>query len=54
LQVWADGGTNGFNSYFVMYPQYNAGVVLLANKSDEQIFRSLAGMASQIASVLVE
>jgi len=53
MQVWADGGTNGFNSYIVLYPQYNMGIVLLANKSDEKIFWSLPGMASKISDVLV-
>ncbi|MBD2705844.1 beta-lactamase family protein [Spirosoma sp. BT702] len=52
LQVWADGGTNGFNSYLVLYPKQQSGVVLLANKSSETIFRSLPGMAYEISKVL--
>lgn len=51
-QVWADGGTNGFNSYLVMYPHLNSGVILLANKSDEKIFRALPGMAYQLSKFL--
>lgn len=52
LQIWADGGTNGFNSYLVLYPKQHSGVVLLANKSSETIFRSLPGMAYEISKVL--
>ena len=52
LQIWADGGTNGFNSYLVLYPQLNSGIVLLANKSDETIFRALPGMAYKISTAL--
>lgn len=51
-QIWADGGTHGFNSYLVMYPYLNSGVVILANKSDEKIFRALPGMAYEISKVL--
>jgi serine-type D-Ala-D-Ala carboxypeptidase/endopeptidase len=52
LQIWADGGTNGFNSYLVIYPKKNSGIVLLANKSDEKIFRALPGIALQISKAL--
>jgi len=51
-QIWADGGTNGFNSYLVIYPQLNSGVVVLANKSDEKIFKALPGIAYEISKVL--
>lgn len=53
-QVWADGGTNGFNSYLVLYPQLNSGIVLLANKSDENIFRALPGIAYALLQLLQE
>ena len=48
IQYWADGGTTGFNSYLVFYPEHNAGVVILANKSDEKTFKSLPGIAYEI------
>lgn len=51
-QIWADGGTNGFNSYLVMYPHLNSGVIILANKSDEKIFKSLPGIASEISKAI--
>lgn len=52
LQIWSDGGTNGFNAYLVMYPYIQSGIVLLANKSDEKIFRSLPGIAAQFSELL--
>jgi D-alanyl-D-alanine-carboxypeptidase/D-alanyl-D-alanine-endopeptidase len=48
-QIWSDGGTNGFNSYVVIYPYSNSGVVILTNRSSEKIFRSLPGIASRIS-----
>lgn len=51
-QIWSDGGTNGFNSYLVIYPYSNSGVILLSNKSDEKIFRSLPALASQLSKAM--
>ncbi len=51
-QIWADGGTNGFNSYLVIYPHLDSGIILLANKSDEKIFRALPDIAYQISKEL--
>lgn len=51
-QIWSDGGTNGFNSYLVIYPYTNSGIVLLTNRSTEKIFRSLPAMASRISKEL--
>jgi CubicO group peptidase (beta-lactamase class C family) len=48
VQCWADGGTTGFNSYLVFYPEHNCGIVILANKSDEKTFKSLPGIAYEI------
>lgn len=33
-QIWADGGTYGFASYVIIYPEINSGVVVLSNESD--------------------
>jgi serine-type D-Ala-D-Ala carboxypeptidase/endopeptidase len=52
VQIWADGGTNGFNSYLVIYPYTNSGIVILTNRSTEKIFRSLPGIASQISKAM--
>ena len=51
-QIWADGGTNGFNSYLVIYPYLKSGVIVMANKSDEKIFKSLPGIAYEISKVI--
>lgn len=51
-QIWADGGTNGFNSYLVIYPHLKSGVIVMANKSDEKIFRALPGIAYEISKLL--
>ena len=48
IQYWADGGTTGFNSYLVFYPQHNCGIVILTNKSDAKTFSSLPGIAYEI------
>jgi CubicO group peptidase (beta-lactamase class C family) len=48
-QIWSDGGTNGFNSYVVIYPYTNSGVVILSNRASEKIFRSLPGVAARIS-----
>lgn len=52
LQIWSDGGTNGFNSYLVIYPHFKTGIIILANKSAEKIFRALPGMAYEISKVI--
>ena len=51
-QIWSDGGSSGFCSYLVFYPELNSGVVVLANNSDEKTFRSLPGIAYEIFKVL--
>ena len=53
-QIWADGGTNGFNSYLVIYPYTNTGIVILSNRASEKIFRALLGIASQIAKEMTK
>lgn len=52
FQIWADGGTTGFNSYLVVYPLRNSGVALLANKSDEKIFKALPDLANEISKAI--
>jgi D-alanyl-D-alanine-carboxypeptidase/D-alanyl-D-alanine-endopeptidase len=32
-QLWADGGTYGFTSYVIFYPEINSGIVVLSNES---------------------
>lgn len=51
-QIWADGGTNGFNSYLVIYPYLKSGVIVMANKSDERIFKALPAMTYEISKAI--
>lgn len=51
-QIWSDGGTNGFNSYLVIYPYLKSGIIVMANKSDEKIFRALPGIAYEISKAI--
>lgn len=47
-QLWTDGGTYGFVSYIVFYPEINSGVVVLANESDDSTLGKLGDIAYQI------
>lgn len=44
----ADGGTNGFRSFCVLYPDYGVGIVLLSNEMDDNVGRSLYNLAGAI------
>lgn len=52
-QVWADGGTPGFNSYIVLYPGAKLAVVLISNKSSNDVFGALPGIAAQVLKVFL-
>lgn len=47
-QLWSDGGTYGYTSYVVFYPEINSGVVVLANVSDESTAGKLGDIAYQV------
>jgi CubicO group peptidase (beta-lactamase class C family) len=47
-QTWYDGGTHGFMSYVVFYPEVKVAIVLLANVADEKTYRMLPGIAYEI------
>lgn len=47
-KIWASGGTFGFSSYSVIYPERNFAVVVLANESDN----GAEGAASNIAQTV--
>ncbi len=51
-QVWTDGGTYGFVSYLVCYPEINSGVVVLSNESDDSTPGKLGNIAYQIFDLL--
>lgn len=51
-QFWTDGGTYGFVSYVVFYPEINSGVVVLSNVSDDTIPGKLGNIAYQIFDLI--
>lgn len=51
-QFWTDGGTYGFVSYIVFYPEINSGVVILTNESDDTVPGKLGDMAYQVFDLL--
>jgi D-alanyl-D-alanine-carboxypeptidase/D-alanyl-D-alanine-endopeptidase len=51
-QLWHTGGTFGFSSYLVLYPERQLGIVMLANQSDSLTQNRLVVVAKQIAAYL--
>lgn len=47
-QIWHTGGTFGFSSYLVVYPELNIGLVLLANESDGSTQGKLVDISEEI------
>ncbi len=52
IRFWADGGTYGFASYLVFYPEINSGVVLLSNESGDAVPGKLGNIAYQIFDLM--
>ena len=50
-RIWADGGTMGFCSYLVLYPDAGAAVVVLSNKTGQAIFNTLPNIAGEVLNV---
>ncbi len=53
-QLWTDGGTYGYTSYVVFYPEINCGVVILANVSDESTAGKLGDIAYQVFNYILK
>jgi serine-type D-Ala-D-Ala carboxypeptidase/endopeptidase len=51
-KIWQSGGTFGFSSYCVIYPEIKVGIVLLANESDPKAQGQLEGIAEEIVAQL--
>ncbi|MCF2443975.1 beta-lactamase family protein [Dyadobacter sp. CY345] len=51
-KIWHTGGTFGFSSYVVIYPESKLGIVVLANESDGMTQNKLVNIASQIGDSL--
>lgn len=43
-----DGGTDGFRSFCVLYPDYKLGIILLTNETDEQVGQQLYTLAETL------
>lgn len=48
LKIWHTGGTFGFSSYCVLYPEYNIGIILLSNEMDMDSQGQLVSVADKI------
>jgi hypothetical protein len=46
--IYADGGTKGFRTFCIMYPDHDLGVVLLSNETDAGAGRKLYAIAEAI------
>jgi CubicO group peptidase (beta-lactamase class C family) len=51
-QLWHTGGTFGFSSYLVLYPDRQLGIIMLANESDPLTQSRLVAVAERIAIYL--
>jgi len=47
-KIWQSGGTFGFSSYCVVYPELNFGIILLTNESDRMTQGRLEEVADKI------
>lgn len=47
-QLWSDGGTYGFASYIILYPEINSGIVVLSNESDASSSDRISDVADGI------
>jgi serine-type D-Ala-D-Ala carboxypeptidase/endopeptidase len=51
-RIWQSGGTGGFSSLLVIYPEAKIGIVILANESDEETQGQLGQLAAKIYTSL--
>lgn len=50
--IRGNGGTKGFTSFCVMYPDYNIGIILLSNQAGSEALRGLYETQNEIFNVL--
>jgi len=53
-RIWQSGGTFGFSSYCVVFPELNLGIVLLSNESDRDSQGRLNTLANEILAGIGE
>ncbi len=47
-RIWQSGGSFGFSSYCVVFPELRLGIVLLSKESDQNSQGRLSAMADEI------
>ncbi|HEX6429613.1 MAG TPA: serine hydrolase domain-containing protein [Niastella sp.] len=52
-RIWQSGGTFGFSSYCVVYPELNTGIILLSNESDRTAQSGLEEVANRIFEEMI-
>lgn len=52
-RIWQSGGTFGFSSYCVVYPELNTGIILLSNESDRTAQSGLEAVANRIFEEII-
>jgi CubicO group peptidase (beta-lactamase class C family) len=53
-RIWQSGGSFGFSSYCVIFPELRLGIVLLSNESDQNSQGRLNAMADEILTGIGE
>ena len=54
LRIFQSGGTAGFNSYIIIYPELKAGIIILSNESDENSQGGLSNIAMEIFNKVID
>ncbi len=52
LRIWTDGGTSGFRSYIVMYPEKRLSFIFLSNRTGEKILDKLYNIGFRISQLV--
>jgi len=51
-RIWQSGGSFGFASYCIIYPELNIGIVLLSNEADQTAQNGLGEAAKKIFEII--
>ncbi|MES2004888.1 MAG: serine hydrolase domain-containing protein [Bacteroidota bacterium] len=52
LRIWTDGGTAGFRSYIVMYPEKQLSFIFLSNRTGEKVLDKLYNIGLRISQLV--
>ena len=53
-RIWQSGGSFGFSSYCVIFPELRMGIILLSNEADQNSQGRLNEMANEILAAVGE